>query len=159
MEKLFWPALNLFGLLGFLAYKAKGPFFNFVHLRRNEIFEGLNKSKSQLEAASKRKTEVEARISGLDVETREIASEWAQKSATQTQAIRQSSLRVIEQMKVEAEQNKVALIEQTRVSIRANFKKTILQTAEQKILQSLNSSVHAKVNERLAGEVSRGMSL
>jgi len=159
MEKLFWPALNLFGLLGFLAYKAKGPFFNFVHLRRSEIFEGLNKSKAQLQEASKRKAEVESRISGLDAETREITSEWSQKTALQTQALRQGSLSVIEQMKIEAEQNKLALIEQTRVSIRGSFKKAILQAAEQKILQSLNSSVHAKVNERLTGEVSRGMNL
>ena len=159
MEKLFWPALNLFGLLGFLAYKAKGPFFNFVHLRRSEIFEGLNKSKSQLQEASKRKAEVESRISGLDAETREITSEWERKSASQTETLRQGSLRVIEQMRIEAEQNKAALVEQTRDSIRGSFKKALLQAAEQKILQSLNSSVHAKMNERLAGEVSRGMNL
>ncbi len=159
MEKLFWPAINLFGLLGFIAYKVKGPFFDFIHSRRSEIFEGLNKSKTQLESAAKKKAEVEARISRLDLETREIASEWAQKSASQTESIRQSSARVIEQMKIEAEQNKLALVEQTRTSIRLTFKKAILQAAEQKILQSLNPAIHAKMNEHLAGEVTRGMDL
>ncbi len=158
MEKLFWPALNLLGFLGFLAYKAKGPFFSFVKHRRVEIFEGLNKSKAAMEQASKKRTEIEARISRLDSETKEIAAEWAQKGAAQAKAIREASTRVVEQMKIEAEQNKVALVEQTKVSIRSSFKKAILQAAEQKIIQSLNSSVHAQANERLVGEVSRGMS-
>jgi F0F1-type ATP synthase membrane subunit b/b' len=159
MGALLWPALNLLGLLGFVAYKTKGPFFEFVRARRNEIFEGLNKSKARMEEASRRKAEVDARLAKLDWETKAIAAEWIQKSAAQTSAIREASTRVVEQMKAEAGQNKIALVEQTRLAIRASFKRAILQAAEQKIAQSLNSNVHAKVNERLAGEVSRGMNL
>ncbi len=159
MEKLLWPALNLLGLLGFLVYKTKGPFFTFVTSRRIEIFNGLNKSKAQLEDAEKKRSEAELRISRLGVETAEIASEWKQKSLVQADAVRQSSIRVIAQMKSEAEQNKLALLDATRASIRASFRKAVLNSAEQKIIQALNPELHAKANQRVLAEIMKGESL
>jgi F0F1-type ATP synthase membrane subunit b/b' len=159
MEKLFWPAVNLFMLLGFLGYKTKTPFFSYLRGRREEIFEGLNKSKSRLEEAKKRRADAEARIYRLGDESAAIAAEWSQKGFLQAEALRTGSIRVIAQMKLEAEQNRKTLMEQTKKSIQSSFRKTLLQAAEQKIVQSLNSAVHAKVNERLAGEVTRGMNL
>jgi F0F1-type ATP synthase membrane subunit b/b' len=80
LEKLLWPAINLIGLLGFIAYKTKAPFFSFVRGRRSEIFEGLNKSKIQVEEAQKRRAEIDSRLSGLELEKSKIASEWKEKS-------------------------------------------------------------------------------
>ena len=156
MEKLLWPAINLVGLLGFIAYKTKAPFFSFVRGRRNEIFEGLNKSKIQVEEAQKRRAEIDSRLSGLELEKSKIASEWKEKSLAQTQAIRDGSVKIIEQMKLEAQQNQKALIQQTQKTIQMGFRKSVLTQAEQKISQALNSGVHAKINERLVNEVSRG---
>ncbi|MBU6152716.1 MAG: hypothetical protein KGP28_00310 [Bdellovibrionales bacterium] len=156
MEKLFWPAINLFGLLGFLAYKTKAPFFDFVSGRRKEIFVGLNKSKAQFEEAERRRAEAESKLELLGVETRQIESEWSQKSVLQAETIRQSSARVIAQMKIEAEQNRLALIEQIRGSIRTTFRKAILSSAEQKILQALTPEDHVKINARIVGQILRG---
>lgn len=96
------------------------------------------------------------RISRLGVETAEIASEWKQKSLVQADAVRQSSIRVIAQMKSEAEQNKLALLDATRASIRASFRKAVLNSAEQKIIQALNPELHAKANQRVLAEIMKG---
>jgi hypothetical protein len=116
----------------------------------------LNKSKIQVEEAQKRRAEIDSRLSGLELEKSKIASEWKEKSLAQSQAIRDGSVKIIEQMKLESQQNQKALIHQTQKAIQMGFRKSVLTQAEQKILQSLNSGVHAQINERLVKEVSRG---
>ena len=133
MNTLILPALNLLLLLGFLVYKSKGPFLDFVRGRRLEIFDGLNRSKTQAEAAEKRRQEVEAKLSTLDQEKSRIFAEWKEKEAAQTKAVLESSARVLAQLKVEAEQNKKALEDQVRASIERNFRRAVIAQAEQKL--------------------------
>ena len=156
MEKLIWPAINLFGLLGFLFYKTKNPFLDFVRGRRVEIFEGLNRSKAQAEAAQARRKEVERKLATLDQEKSRILAEWKEKEAAQTKAILESSVRIIAQIKNEAEQNKKTLEEQVRVSIERNFRRTVIAQAEQKIVQALNTDTHSKMARNLAGLLEGG---
>ena len=158
MEKLLWPAINLFGLVAFLVYKAKGPFMDFVRGRRVEIFDGLNKSKIQAQAAADRRKEIEAKIATLDQEKSKIFSEWKEKESTQTKAIQESSVRILAQLKVEAEQNKKTLEEQTRIAISRGFRRSVLAQAEQKIGQGLNAEVHSKIARGLTAQLERGAS-
>ena len=156
MEKLIWPAINLFGLLGFLFYKMKNPFLDFVRGRRVEIFEGLNRSKAQAEAAQARRKEVERKLATLDQEKSLILVEWKEKEAAQTKAILESSARIMAQIKTEAEQNKKTLVEQVRFSVERNFRRTVIAQAEQKIAQSLNPEMHAKMASWLAARLQGG---
>jgi len=156
MEHLFWPALNLFGLLGFIAYKTRGPFFSFVRSRRDQITDGLNRSKIQIESASRRKAEVEAKLSSLESEVAAILSDWRKKTEQKSAAIRDASVRVLGQMTAEAELNRKSLVEQTSKSIERSFRRAITQAAETKIRQSLNDGVHQQVNLSLVREVSNG---
>jgi F0F1-type ATP synthase membrane subunit b/b' len=158
VEKLLWPALNLFGLLAFLVYKTKGPFMDFVRGRRVEIFEGLNKSKNQAKAAADRRKEVETKLASLDQEKAKIFTEWKEKEAIQAKAIQESSVRILAQLKVEGEQNKKSLEEQTRIAISRGFRRSVLAQAEQKIGQNLNAEVHSKIARGLAAQLERGAS-
>ena len=158
MEHLLWPALNLTGLLVFIFIKTKGPFLNFVKGRRSEIFDSFNRSKVQLEEAARRRKAAEARFATLDSERKKIEQEWKEREGEQIAALQEGSRRIIAQMKVEAEQNKKGLEESTRKAIQIHFKKTVLNSAEQRILQSLNPDSHKKVNERLIGDLNRGAS-
>jgi F0F1-type ATP synthase membrane subunit b/b' len=158
VEKLLWPAINLFGLVAFLVYKTKTPFMDFVRGRRVEIFEGLNKSKNQAQAAADRRKEVEAKIATLDQEKNKIFSEWKEKETIQTRAIQESSARILSQLKVEAVQNKKSLEEQTRIAISRGFRRSVLAQAEQKIGQALNPEVHGKIARNLTAQLERGAS-
>jgi F0F1-type ATP synthase membrane subunit b/b' len=156
MEKLIWPAINLFGLVGFILYKTRTPFLEFVSGRRAEIFDGLNRSRAQAQETARRRKEVEAKLAGLDAEKAAIFAEWKEKELLQTQAIRESSVRVVAQMKREAEQSKMALEGQTRIAIERGFRKAVLAQAEQKIIQQLNPEVHSRIARGLSAVFERG---
>jgi F0F1-type ATP synthase membrane subunit b/b' len=152
VEKLIWPAINLFGLLGFLLYKTRAPFLDFVRGRRTDIFEGLNRSRARAEAAQARRKEVEAKMLTLDHQKARILADWKEKEATQTRAILDSSARILAQIRLEAEQNKKTLEEQTRISVERAFRRTVVAQAEKKIASALSAEVHARM---AAGLVSR----
>jgi F0F1-type ATP synthase membrane subunit b/b' len=156
MDKLIWPAINLFGLLGFIFYKTKKPFFEFVSLRRSEIFEGLNRSRIQAEEAARRRKEIEAKLSSLEKEKASIFMEWREKTASRAESIRDRSKVVMVQMRAEAEQNKKALVEATRQSIASGYRRAVVQQVEQKIQQSLNPDVHARMNARVIDQIGKG---
>ena len=159
MEKLLLPAIHLFALLGFLFYKMKAPFIDFVRGRRTTIFDGLNKSKTQVQDASRRRAEIERKLSLLDSMKTQILAEWAEKAQHQTKAIKEGSVRIREQMRAEAEQNKKALIESTKKAIETGFRKTVIGQAEEKIIRALNPEVHAKINSSLASKITEGLGL
>lgn len=156
MEKLIWPAINLFGLLGFIFYKTKGPFIEFVSLRRSEIFEGLNRSRIQAEEAARRRKEVETKISTLEKEKTAILTEWKEKGVARSEALRERSQVLMVQMRAEAEQNKKALIDTTRLLITASYRKSILQQVENKLQQALNADHHQKLNARVIDQIGKG---
>jgi F-type H+-transporting ATPase subunit b len=156
VEKLIWPAINLFGLLGFIFYKAKGPFLEFVSLRRSEIFEGLNRSRIQAEEAARRRKEVEAKLSSLEQERSAILNEWREKGSSRAEALRERSKTLMVQMRAEAEQNKKALIDATRLSIAASYRKSLVQQVEQKIQQALNPERHQKLNAAVIDQIGKG---
>jgi F0F1-type ATP synthase membrane subunit b/b' len=156
MEKLIWPAINLFGLVGFILYKTRAPFLQFVSGRRTEIFEGLNRSRAQAQEIARRRKEAEAKLAGLDAERSAIFAEWKDKESKQAHAIRESSVRVVAQMKKEAEQSKKTLEAQTRIAIERGFRKAVLAQAEQKITQQLNPEVHKRIARGLSAEFERG---
>jgi F0F1-type ATP synthase membrane subunit b/b' len=156
VEKLIWPAINLFGLLGFILYKAKGPFFEFVNLRRSEIFEGLNRSRIQAEEAARRRKEVETRLASLETEKAAILSEWKERGVARAEALRERSRTLMVQMRAEAEQNKKALIESTRVLIAASYRRSVLQQVEQKLQQALTPDAHQKFNTRVIDQIGKG---
>ncbi len=159
MDKLLLPAIHLFALLGFLFYKVKGPFIDFVRGRRTQIFDGLNKSKTQVQDAARRRAEIERKLSLLDSMKTQILAEWAEKAQAQTKAIKEGSVRVTVQMRSEAETNKKALIESTKKAIEAGFRKTVVSQAEEKILRALNPELHAKINSSLASKITEGLGL
>ncbi|NDF13783.1 hypothetical protein EB061_00445 [bacterium] len=156
MEKLIWPAINLFGLLGFIFYKTKGPFLDFVSLRRSEIFEGLNRSRIQAEEAARRRKEIETKLSSLEKERSAILDEWREKGVARSNALRERSKTLVVQMRAEAEQNKRALINATRLSIAASYRKSVLQQVEQKLQQALNAERHHKLNAAVIDQIGKG---
>jgi F-type H+-transporting ATPase subunit b len=156
VEKLIWPAINLFGLLGFIFYKTKGPFLDFVSLRRSEIFEGLNRSRIQAEEAARRRKEIETKLSSLEKERSAILDEWREKGVARSNALRERSKTLVVQMRAEAEQNKRALINATRLSIAASYRKSVLQQVEQKLQQALNAERHHKLNAAVIDQIGKG---
>ncbi len=157
MLKLILPAIHLFGLIGFIVYKTKTPFFQFMKDRQKDIFEGLNKSAKQAADAASRKKEIELKLSSLESEKSAIASEWKQKEAAHAAALKDSSVRIIAQMRAESEQNKKAMAASLGAETMAGFKKAVLAQAQAKISQSLNAETHQKLNERFLSDVASGM--
>ena len=153
MDTLIFPALNLLLLLGFLFYKTKHPFKHFMKKRHYDVFEGLNRSKVQAANAAQKKNEVEAKLANLDAEKASIIAEWKQLQAQQTAAARESSVRVVAQMRKEAEQNKKALGDSLQGDILRSFKRNVIAQAESKIKQALNAETHAQLNQNFTKEV------
>ncbi len=158
MNTLIFPALNFILLLGFIIYKTKGPFFAFMRKRHLDVSEGLNKSKIQAAAAEARFKQVEFKLVGLEDEKRAIAHEWALRKQQQEKALRESSERVIAQMKHEAEQNKKALEITLQADMLKNFRRNVIAQAETKIKSSLNPEVHAQINQKFIQDVAKGVS-
>ncbi len=156
MLKLILPAIHLFGLVGFILYKAKSPFFQFMKDRQRDISEGLNKSKTQANMAAQRKKEIEAKFSMLESEKNMIAKEWEEKRQKQSQAVQESAVRVIAQTRREAEQNRVALESGVAAETLADFKRAVLVQAKEKIQKSLSPEIQARLQKRFLNEISGG---
>jgi F0F1-type ATP synthase membrane subunit b/b' len=154
MESLKWPFINFFLLFGFVIYKTKTPFFKYMIERQKEISENLNKSKVQAQEAAGKKAAVEARLASLESEKAKIFAEWKEKEVQQTAALKESSVRIIAQMKAEAEQNKKALEASIQAETALGFRRAVLAQALTKISQSLNPETHKKMNERFVKDVS-----
>lgn len=159
MDKLILPAIHLIALLSFIIYKTKTPFIQFMQKRYQDTFDGLNRSKIQAAEAEKKKRDVEAKLSRLDAEKQSIVMEWKQREAEQVVALKESSARVIAQMKKESEQNKNALEQGFKNLMLKTFSKTVVAQAEAKIKQSLNVDVHHGINQRMTSELSQGGSV
>jgi F0F1-type ATP synthase membrane subunit b/b' len=156
MLKLILPAIHLFGLVGFILYKVRGPFFEFMRVRQRDISEGLNRSRKQAQEAAERKREIESKLGALDREKETIAREWKEKLAQQGRALEESSVRIIEQMKREADQNRVALEAVVRKETVAAFRKAVLARAQEKIETALDADVHARLHAKFAQDLSGG---
>jgi F0F1-type ATP synthase membrane subunit b/b' len=156
MLKLILPAIHLFGLVGFILYKTKGPFFQFMKDRQREISEGLNRSKTQTNAAAERKKEIEAKLATLENEKALIAKEWEEKRIKQVQALQESSVRVVAQTKREAEQNRIALEAGVAADALAEFKRAVLGRAMEKIQKSLTPEIQARLQKQFLNEISDG---
>lgn len=156
MLKLILPAIHLFGLVGFILYKTKSPFFQFMKDRQREISEGLNRSKTQANAAADRKKEIEAKLATLENEKALIAKEWEEKRIKQVQALQESSARVVAQTKREAEQNRIALEAGVAAEALAEFKRAVLGRAMEKIQKSLTPEVQARLQKQFLNEISGG---
>jgi F0F1-type ATP synthase membrane subunit b/b' len=158
MNTLIFPAINLILLLGFIVYKTKHPFKEFMQKRHRDVFEGLNRSKVQAENAAQRQKEVEAKLSHLDAEKKVIVAEFKEREAQQIVAIRESSQRVIAQMRKETEQNKKALEISLEADMLRGFKRNVIAQAEIKIKAALNAETHAKLNQGFTQELGSGVS-
>jgi F0F1-type ATP synthase membrane subunit b/b' len=146
MQQLILPALNFALLIGFLTYKVRTPFKDYVKGRHKEIFEGLNRSKTQAAEAASRKKDIDAKLAGLDQERVQISAEWKEREAQQIVAMRESSARLIAQMRNEAVRNKAALEETTRLQAMSAIRQLILKQAEETIRKGLNPQVHNTIN-------------
>jgi len=156
MLKLILPAIHLFGLVGFILYKTKGPFFQFMKDRQRDISEGLNRSKSQAKAAAERKKEIENKLASLDGEKALIAKEWEEKRLKQVQVVQESTARVIAQARREAEQNRVALEAGVAADALGDFKRAVLARAMEKIQKALTPEVQSRLQKRFLNEISDG---
>lgn len=154
MEKLFWPAIHLFGLVAFIIYKTKGSFIDFIKNRHDEISDGLNRAKNQAASVEARKNEIEAKLSGLQKEKEVIFSEWKEKEVEQLKIIKDSSERALIQMKGESERNKKNLEEQFKAQIMKEVAAEVIVRVESKIKSELNDQLHRSINERITKEVS-----
>jgi F0F1-type ATP synthase membrane subunit b/b' len=156
MLKLILPAIHLFGLVGFILYKTKSPFFQFMKDRQRDISEGLNKSKTQAAAATERKKEIEAKLATLENQKAMIGKEWEEKRIKQAQAVQESSARVISQTRREAEQNRVALETGVAAETLSDFKRAVLVRAMEKIQKSLSPEIQARLQKQFMNEISGG---
>jgi F0F1-type ATP synthase membrane subunit b/b' len=153
MMKLILPAIHLFGLVAFILYKVKTPFFRFLNDRQKEISDGLGRAKTQAESAARRKIEIEARLATLDREKALIAGEWKEKLARQTSALQDSSARVIAQMKREAEQNRKALEAAMGQDELLAFRRAVMKRASEKIESALDAGAHLRLREKFVREI------
>ncbi len=154
MEKLFWPAVHFFGLVAFIVYKTKGSFVEFMKTRHTEMSDGLNKSKAQAAEASSKKKEIEAKFAALEIEKTAIFTEWKSKEADQIKAIKESSVKLISQMNIEAEQNKKALEDQIRNQVMKKIADQIINQVEEKVKAGLNEQSHKGLIEHFVKGVS-----
>jgi F0F1-type ATP synthase membrane subunit b/b' len=156
MNTLIFPAVNLILLLGFIVYKTKQPFKDFMQKRHSDVFDGLNRSKIQAAAAATKQKEVEKKLLNLDAERIIIAQEWKQRETQQIAALHESSARVVAQMRKESDQNKKSLEVSLEADILRNFKRNVIAQAETKIKSALNSETHAKLNQSFTQELGSG---
>ena len=128
-----------------------------MHKRHRDVFEGLNRSKVQAAAAATKQKEVEIKFANLDSEKKLIDAEWKQREAQKMAALRESSARVIQQMRKESEQNKKALEITLQAETLRGFKKNVIAQAEAKIKAALNPEAHAKLNQGFIQELGSGV--
>jgi F0F1-type ATP synthase membrane subunit b/b' len=150
MQALILPAIQLAILLGFLGYKLKKPFRNFMHARHYEVTSGLNKSKTHAANSEQKRKEMELKLAGLSIEKQKIIVEWKEREELQIKATKESAQRLLNQMKTEAEQNKKALEEFYKHETLKSIGMLVATQAEAKIRANLNADSHRRMNSQFA---------
>ncbi|MBS1959325.1 MAG: hypothetical protein JST80_07640 [Bdellovibrionales bacterium] len=153
MNGLILPFVNFVALVGFLFYKGKGPFVEFVRGRHQDIKAGLNKSKIQVAEAAAKKAEIEAKLKGLDGEKQAIIAEWKEREVQQIKAIQETSIRVVAQLKVDADLNKKVLEQSFRSDAARAIAQLVIAKAEQKLKSSMTAESHKKINDGFVKEL------
>jgi len=154
MDKLILPVIHLSILVGFLVYKMKGPFVAYMKTRHGEVSDGLNRAKIQVAQADSKKKEVEAKFANLQKEKDLIFADWRERQEAQSKAIKESTPKVLAQMKIESEQNKKSLEEQIRGQVMKSIADQILARVEDKVKAGLTTESHKAINEQFMKEVS-----
>jgi F0F1-type ATP synthase membrane subunit b/b' len=153
MNTLLWPFIHFAALLGFIVYKTKAPFGQFIRTRHQEVLTGLNKSKLQAAEAAQRKAEIERKLTGLEAEKQAILAEFKEREVEQIRALRESSQRILAQIKVDAQLNRKSLEEGFRVETLRAFSLLVIKKAEQKLKSAMSPESHKKVNEEFVKEL------
>ena len=154
MDQLIIPTIQLSLLLGFLIYKIKPSFIAHMKTRHGEMSEVLNRAKMQTAQADSRKKEVEAKFANLLAEKESIFADWKERQNSQLAAIKESTPKVLTQMKVESEQNKKSLEVQIRAQVMKSIADQILSRVEDKVKAGLTVESHKAINEQFMKEVS-----
>ena len=154
MEKLIVPAIHFFGLVAFIIYKTKGSFVGFMKTRHDEVSVGLNKAKTQATEVAIKRKEIEAKFAGLEHEKATIFSEWKAKEETQIRSIKETSVKIINQMNTEAEISKKTIEQQTIDQIKKKIGEQILVQVEEKIKSGLSEQSHKSLIDQFIKEVS-----
>ncbi len=163
MNQLFFPALHFAALIAFLTYKMSPAFGDFIRSRHLIITEGLSKSEAQAKLAQDRRKEVELKVSRLGAQKEELVNEWKKREVEQIALVRESSKKVLGQMKLDAERNQKSLEEQFRGDTLKSVGRMILARAVDKITKSMSVEKNQKLNEdfirQIAGAADRGVSV
>lgn len=153
MSTLLLPFIHLAALLGFIVYKTKTPFTQFVRGRHHEILTGLNKSKLQAAEAAQRKAEIESKLHGLEAEKQAIFAEFKEREAQQIRALQESSQRVLAQIKADADLNRKSLEAGFRSETLRSFSLLVINKAEQKLKSAMSPEAHKKINDEFIKEL------
>jgi F-type H+-transporting ATPase subunit b len=153
MEKLILPAINFAILIGFLTFKLKTPFMQFIQDRHKTITEGLSRSKLQAAEAESKKKEIDAKLSSIELEKQKIIAEWKEIELQQIHQLQEGTKNVLAAMKLEAERNRKALEESIRSETIRSIGRLILVQANEKIAKGLNPEVHKRINGQFAKEL------
>lgn len=155
MSSLILPAIHLGVLLGFIFYKVRSPFGQYLKERYESTVNALESSKKQAALLDSKKKEVELRFAQLESEKKKVFESWKAQEEGQVKAIRESSVRVLEQMKKDAEMSRAGL----ETAVRAEAIKTLAEhtivLAEEKIKQKLNADVQKRLQDKFVLEVSK----
>ena len=93
------------------------------------------------------------KVARLDTEKQAIFTEWKQRENDQIKLVQESSKKLIEQMKVDAQRNKQFLEESVRAEAVKAIGRLILKQATDKITQSLTAEKHQKLNSEFAQQL------
>ena len=153
MNTLLFPAIHFVALIGFLTYKLSPSFSEFIRSRHLLIAEGLSKSEAQAKLALERQKEVEQKISRMGEQKNSVVAEWKKREAEQIAMIRESSQKVLQQMKIDSERNQNHLLEQLRGETIKSIGRLIMNRAMEKISLNMTSEKRQKLNQEFIGQI------
>ncbi len=146
-------ALNVFILFLFVGYIGSGIIGNMLSKRKNKIIADKEKARTDMEEAEKLKAEYEAKLKGIDEETKSIVGQAKETAAlrerTTIDNAKEEAKRIIERANLEAQ------LEKKRVN--DVIKNQIIDNASVVAGKVIAQGIDSKISDELIEETLNGM--
>lgn len=153
MSTIIIPFIHVAILFAFIFKKAKPGVVASIKERSVTISDKINESKRVVAEMQKRRAEIEERANKIPELKNKILNDWKAREEEQIQKIKEGSLKIQEQLKLDAARNMKALQANLSRDVRISVSNKLVALAEQKVLAGLNPSAKTAIESKFLSEV------
>jgi F-type H+-transporting ATPase subunit b len=156
-HSLIPPTINVLILVGFLAYKLRGPLKKFVADRHSFLRDELERVGIQLRQARERFEEFSARLSSMEGEVTELRKQAKKDAQEMRTRLLADAKKNSESIVSDAHAASASMYTDLRNQLRTEYGLKVIDRAEELLRQRLTSDDQARIRKEFSRQVGGGV--